>query len=108
VPAAHVETGAGTIMAKFVASGEHANSMLRTGVGDITVYISPQVSLTVHASIEAASGHHIQSDFPEIKVSSEGGQWEPKLVSAEGNLNGGGPELKISTSMGNIFIRRGQ
>lgn len=108
VPSAHVETGAGAITAKFVASGEHANSILRTGVGDITVYIAPQVSLTIHASIEAASGHHIQSDFPEIKVSSEGGQWEPKLISAEGNLNGGGPELKISTTMGNIFIRRGQ
>ena len=108
VPAAHVETGAGAITAKFVAAGEHANSILRTGAGDITVYIAPQVGLTIHASIEAASGHRIQSDFPEIKVSSEGGQWEPKLISADGNLNGGGPELKISTSMGNIFIRRGQ
>jgi hypothetical protein len=30
------------------------------------------------------------------------------LISADGNLNGGGPELKINTSMGNIFIRRAQ
>jgi hypothetical protein len=48
------------------------------------------------------------TDFPEIRVSSEGGQWEPKLISAEGNLNGGGPVLKIRTTMGNIYIRRAQ
>ena len=108
VPAAHVETGAGPIMAKFVASREHSDSMLETGAGDITVYLVPSINMTVRASIEAASGHHIQSDFPEIKVSSEGGQFEPKLVSAEGNLNGGGPVLKIRTTMGNIYIRRAQ
>jgi len=48
------------------------------------------------------------TDFPEIKVSSEGGQWDPKLITAEGNLNGGGPVLKVRTTMGNIYIRRAQ
>jgi len=108
VPSAHVETGAGAITAKFVATGERVDSILRTGVGDITVFIAGQTGLTIHASIEAARGHRIQSDFPELKISSEGGQWEPRLISADGNLNGGGPELKINTSMGNIFIRRAQ
>jgi hypothetical protein len=64
--------------------------------------------MTIHASIEAATGHRITSDFPEIKVSSEGGPWGPKLVTAEGNLNGGGPVLKVRTTMGNIYIRRVQ
>jgi hypothetical protein len=109
VPSAHVETGAGAIVAKFITStGERTDSVLETGVGDITIYLVPNISMTVRASIEAASGHHIVSDFPEIKVSSEGGQWEPKLVSAEGNLNGGGPVLKVRTTMGNIYIRRAQ
>ena len=108
VPAAHVETGAGAITAKFVASREHSDSMLETAVGDVTVYLVPTINVIVRASIEAATGHHIQSDFPEIKVSSEGGQWGPKLVSAEGTLNGGGPVLKIRTTMGNIYIRRAQ
>ena len=62
----------------------------------------------MHASIEAANGHRIQSDFPEIRVSTEGGQWGPKLVSAEGSLNGGGPVLKVRTTMGNIYIRKMQ
>jgi len=108
VPAAHVETGAGAITAKFIASGERSDSLLETGVGDVTVYLVPNINITVRASIEAATGHRIISDFPEIKVSSEGGQWEPKLISAEGNLNGGGPVLKVRTTMGNIYIRRAQ
>jgi hypothetical protein len=108
VPAAHVETGAGTITAKFVASSTASDSQLETGAGDITVYLAPSMHVTLRASIEAASGHRITSDFPDIKISSEGGQWEPKLISAEGSLNGGGPVLKIRTTMGNIYIRRGQ
>jgi hypothetical protein len=108
VPAAHVETGAGTITAKFIASSNAVDSQLETGVGDITVYLAPNMHVTLRASIEAASGHHITSDFPDFRVTSEGGQWEPKLISAEGSLNGGGPVLKIRTTMGNIYIRRGQ
>jgi hypothetical protein len=107
VPSAHVETGAGAITAKFIASGDRKDSLLETSVGDITVYLVPNLNVTVRASIEAANGHHIISDFPDIKVSSEGGPWE-KLVSAEGNLNGGGPVLKVRTTMGNIYIRRAQ
>jgi len=109
VPSAHVETGAGAITAKFIPSrGERTDSVLETAAGDITVYLVPNVNITVRASIEAASGHTINSDFSEIRVSSEGGQYGPKLVSAEGNLNGGGPVLKVRTTMGNIFIRRAQ
>jgi DUF4097 and DUF4098 domain-containing protein YvlB len=109
VPSAHVETGAGSVVAKFISSGGVRNdSVLETSVGDITVYLVPNINITVHASIEAANGHHITSDFPDIRVSSEGGQWGPKLVSAEGNLNGGGPVLKVRTTMGNIYIRRAQ
>ena len=107
VPSAHVETGAGTITAKFVPGGD-SDSILETATGDVTVYLMAGVKMTVNASIEAASGHTITSDFPQIRVSTEGGQWEPKQVSAEGSLNGGGPVLKIRTTMGNIFIRRAQ
>lgn len=108
VPAAHVETGAGTITAKFIASSTASDSQLETGAGDIWVYLAPSMHVTLRASIEAASGHRITTEFPDFKVSSEGGQWEPKLISAEGSLNGGGPVLKIRTTMGNIYIRRGQ
>jgi len=107
VPSARVETGAGTITAKFVSGGS-ADSVLETATGDITVYLMANVNMTVRASIEAASGHTISSDFPQIRVLSEGGQWGPKQVSAEGSLNGGGPVLKVRTTMGNIYIKRAQ
>jgi hypothetical protein len=106
---ARAETGAGSVTAKFTSSSSVRNdSLLETGVGDITVYLAPNINITVRANIEASNGHHIQSDFPEIKVSSEGGPWGPKLVSAEGSLNGGGPVLKVRTTMGNIYIRKAQ
>jgi hypothetical protein len=110
VPSAQVETGSGAITAKFIRGGNGtSNSELETGVGDITVYLVSNVNLTVRASIEAANGQQIVSDFPEIKISSEGGgQWGPKLVSAEGSVNGGGPVLKVRTTMGNIYFRRAQ
>jgi len=110
VPSANVETGSGAITAKFIRGGNGtSNSELETGVGDITVYLVSNVNLTIRASIEAANGQQIVSDFPEIKIASEGGgQWGPKLVSAEGSLNGGGPVLKVRTTMGNIYFRRAQ
>jgi len=107
VPSARAETGAGGIVAKFVASsGEHTDSVLETSAGDITVYLAPNVNLSVRASIEVANGHNIRSDFPDIKVTTEGGDYGPKTVTAEGSLNGGGPVLKVRTTTGDICFRR--
>jgi DUF4097 and DUF4098 domain-containing protein YvlB len=106
VPSARAETGAGGIVARFIAGGERADSVLETSVGDITVYLLSNLNLTIRASIEVANGHSIQSDFPEIHVNTEGGDYGPKTVTAEGNLNGGGPILKVRTTTGDIRILR--
>jgi hypothetical protein len=53
-----------------------------------------------------ANGHTIRSDFSDIHVSTEGGQYGPKTVTAEGQLNGGGPVLKVRTNSGNVNFRR--
>jgi DUF4097 and DUF4098 domain-containing protein YvlB len=106
VPSAHAETGAGGIIVKFISSnGERNDSILETGAGDITVYLPSDLHISVRAAIEAANGHNIRSDFPDIHVSSEGGDWGPKTVTAEGNLNGGGPVLKVRTTTGDIRFR---
>jgi DUF4097 and DUF4098 domain-containing protein YvlB len=105
VPSARAETGAGGIEAKFVPGGA-SDSMLETSAGDITVYIVPNVNISIRASIEVANGHNIRSDFPEIRVTTEGGDYGPKTVTAEGSLNGGGPMLKVQTVTGNICFRR--
>lgn len=107
VPSARAETGAGGIEAKFIASGgERNDSVLETSAGDITVYVAANVSLSIRASIEVANGHRIQSEFSEIRVTTEGGDYGPKTVSAEGDLNGGGPVLKVRTTTGDITFRR--
>jgi hypothetical protein len=63
------------------------------------------LKVRVRASIELANGHNIHSDFPDIRVASEG-EWGQKTITAEGALNGGGPAIKASTTTGDIFIHR--
>lgn len=107
VPSARAETGAGGIVVKLVnTGGERNDSVLETSAGDITVYIASDVAVNVRASVDLGNGHHITSDFPDIHISSEGNQWGPKTLSAEGKLNGGGPVLKVRTTTGDICFRR--
>jgi|SRR6516162_7102622 len=108
VSTARAETGAGGITARFVrASGSQPDSSLETSAGDIVIYLAQDVSLSVRASIDLANGHAIHSDFNDIHVRSEGGDWPgPRTMTAEGNLNGGGPTLKVRTATGNIQILR--
>lgn len=92
---------------KLVNTGsERHDSDLETGAGDITVYIASDVAINVRASVDMGNGHRITSEFPDIHVHSEGDQWGPKTLTAEGALNGGGPTLKVHTSTGDICIRR--
>lgn len=108
VPSAQAETGAGGILAKFIAaSGEKTDSSLETSAGDITVYIAPDVAMTIRAAIEMANGHNIRTDFQDVHVSGEQSEYgEPTTVTAEGRLNGGGPILKLRTTSGDIRILR--
>jgi DUF4097 and DUF4098 domain-containing protein YvlB len=107
VPSAHAETGAGAITVKLVnTTAERHDSDLETGAGDITVYLASDVAINVRASVDLANGHRITSEFSDIHVSSEGGQWGPKTYTAEGKLNGGGPTLKVHTSTGDINFKR--
>jgi DUF4097 and DUF4098 domain-containing protein YvlB len=107
VPSARAETGAGAITVKMVNTGGARNdSMLETSAGDITVYIAADVAINVRANVDLGNGHRITSDFPDIHVSSEGDQWGPKSLSAEGKLNGGGPVLKVRTTTGDICFKK--
>lgn len=105
ISSARAETGAGGIQAKVVTTPQQ-DSSLETAAGDITVYIAPEVKLTIRASIEMANGHNIHSDFSDVQVTSEGGDYGPREVSAQGALNGGGPVLKLTTVTGDIRILR--
>jgi DUF4097 and DUF4098 domain-containing protein YvlB len=103
------ETSAGGIIVKLLSSNDVAartNSTLETSAGDVTVYLANDLAISIRAEIEIANGHTIRSEFSDIHVSSEGGQWGPKTVIAEGQLNGGGPVLKVRTNSGNVNFRR--
>src|SRR5208337_2933645 len=110
---AEIETGArsirlasakGRVQAQTGGASRN-DSTLETSAGDITVYLANDLAVSVRAEIESANGHTIRSDFSDIHVSSEGGPWE-KTVTAEGQLNGGGPVLKVRTNSGNVSFRR--
>lgn len=106
---ARAETGAGGITAQFIGGMPFEDSSLQTAAGDITVYLPSNLSVTVRAAVDIANGHKIYaSDFPNLKVVSEGGEWGPQRVTAEGALNGGGHMLKVRTSSGNIYFRHSQ
>ena len=107
VPSAWAETRAGSITVKLVNGGsERQNSDLETNAGDIEVYLASDVAVDVRASVDMGNGHHITSEFPDIHITTEGGQWSAKTINAEGKVNGGGPTLKVRTSSGDIFFKR--
>ena len=98
------ETGAGGITAEFMTmNGKFSDSTLDTGVGDIIVYLPSDLKVSVHASIDVATSKDaIRSDLPGIRIRSENEGYGPGEMSAEGDLNGGGPVLKLHTSTGKI------
>lgn len=102
----HAQTGGGGITAQLVSGSLRSDSELETPAGDIIVYMAPDVRVTVRAAVEVASGHHISSEFQDIRVISEGGDWGARSFTAEGRVNGGGPLLKVHTTTGNIEFRR--
>lgn len=104
---AQVETGSGGIVAEFISLGvANSGSHLETGAGDVVVYLADDVKANVSAAIDVGNGHAIRSDFSSIKVTSEGDDPGPREFYANGDLNGGGPALRIHTSVGNIELRR--
>jgi hypothetical protein len=104
--APRVMTGGGNIIAEFVP-GNFTGSNLETPAGDIVVFLSPDLRATVRAVIDVANGHTINvAPFSKsIVVRTEGGQYGPRTVYAEGNLNGGGPVLMLHTTSGDINFK---
>jgi DUF4097 and DUF4098 domain-containing protein YvlB len=101
-----VQSGAGRIIAEFVGSS-FSISVLETSMGDVIVYLSPDLKATVHAEVLEAHGHHIQSELPGVATVDSGrGLFGTKRLTADGKLNGGGPELRIRTTGGDIELRR--
>jgi len=98
-----VSTSLGNIMAALLLNSRlSADSFLATANGDITVMIPSNVGVTIRAQNDLADTlRRIQSEYPVITVRRQG-----RLVVAEGKVNGGGPLLQISATVGTIFIKK--
>ena len=98
-----VSTSLGNIMATLFGA-KLADSFLATGNGDITVMIPSNVGVDIRAQNDLADNmRRILCQFPTVSVRRQGRQ-----IVAEGKVNGGGPLLQISATMGTIFINRMQ
>jgi DUF4097 and DUF4098 domain-containing protein YvlB len=99
--AMRVSTTLGNIFASLL-SGKLAESYLATANGDITVFIPSNVGVNIRAQNDLSdTTRRIAVDFPGVRVRRQG-----RLIVAEGPVNGGGPLLQISATVGTIFIRK--
>ncbi len=104
--AVRAATAAGPILVDFDANrNSFAPSQLETSVGDIQVFLPPDLPLNIDAAIQQAVGHKIVSDFP-IQIQPEAENFRPSSRHAEGALNGGGKLLRIRVETGNIEIHK--
>jgi DUF4097 and DUF4098 domain-containing protein YvlB len=90
----HASTSGGSVSASFTAQ-PNSKSSLTTSGGPVSVTLPQDVALSVTAR---TSGGSIHSDFA--------GDWNKHHTSFVGPINGGGPELVLSTAGGNIRIVR--
>jgi DUF4097 and DUF4098 domain-containing protein YvlB len=101
------ETMAGPIEAEFIAGrGQFTESHLETTIGDIVVYLPSDLGVNIKAAIDFVNGHTITSEFDGLTKTSEGCQYGPREMYADGRINGGGPMLKLHTTNGNIVIKK--
>jgi DUF4097 and DUF4098 domain-containing protein YvlB len=103
--AVQAETSAGHILAQFDGNGStFGPSSLQSGIGDVQVYIPPNLPVNLRAMIDTGAGHEISSDFPlavERPIPSELGLGP---VQGSAMLGGGGVPLSLRAGMGNIQI----
>jgi DUF4097 and DUF4098 domain-containing protein YvlB len=100
----NVQTVMGSILAELIAGSRLEDSMLTATSGDVTVLIPSKLSLSVMARNDSGANPRIQSDFSEVPVKSFGFSRPPTV--AEGQINGGGPVLRINVAAGIIYLRK--
>jgi DUF4097 and DUF4098 domain-containing protein YvlB len=101
-----VRTGAGQILAQIDANrNTFRRSELTAQIGDVDVFLPPQLPVNLHALITNPFGRRIISDFP-MKVETADSRFMMGPLQENGRVDGGGVPLDIRTTMGNIMIRR--
>ena len=89
-------TGAGNIYAT-ITNDLSGDSSFGTGAGNVTVYVDESVGADVTARSSMGSA---RTDY-DLRVR---GKWMSKSFSGE--INGGGPEISLSSGVGTVSLRR--
>jgi len=103
--AVRAETAAGAILADIIArAASFGASRLVSAAGAISISLPGNLPVTVRADIDAPGGHRLRSDFKEL--GSPYSEPDGERLSVEGQLNGGGPVLRLVSTSSDITIRR--
>jgi len=85
---------------------------LKSSGGEITLAIPEKLPASIMAEIRLGDGrwfsrerYDISSDFP-LKIQREEDGREGRYIRGEGQINGGGDPITLTTSAGNITIRK--
>ncbi len=106
------ETAGGDIEAEMIVSDKNTDTHvnLETAGGDITIYLPENLAATFDIELEitrrAWRDYKIYSDFP-LTISDDDDDWRgDKIIIGRGNINGGGDRIRISTTNGDIRIKK--
>lgn len=93
----HAETSGGDVSARFVENSLPGESVLKTSGGNVNVRVNPDAAFRLDAS---TSGGSVRVSGIAMDVQS-GGNGKMSFV---GIAHGGGPELKLRTSGGDVRV----
>ncbi len=102
------ETAGGSIQAELTVTDKSADAhcTLKTAGGDVTLFLPEDLPATIDAQLrierKVGRDYRIYSDFP-ITIQGEG----TKPITGKGQINGGGNLMKLSTTNGDIHIKKG-
>jgi len=101
-------TAGGGIEAELALTDMSADGhcTLQTAGGNLTLYLPEQLPATIDAQLrierKVGRDYRIYSDFP-ITIQGEG----TRLITGKGAVNGGGNLMRLYTTNGDIFIKKG-
>ena len=103
------KTSAGNLYVELTPTGT-SKSVLSTSVGDATLYIPEDAKAVINARVRVQGWwrgsddeEYIYSDYKEDSYEKSGRERE---IRALYTLNGGGQQISIQTTMGNIHIEK--
>lgn len=100
VGSANVYSSGGTVKVGLVPEG-NGKSKIESSGGDVYLYLPADAKVTIRADISGGDDDKISSDFPMTVTSGGfGGR------HADFTINGGGQDVYLHTSSGNIYIKK--